>query len=40
MPATCGAAKLFPVATVEPPSFQAIGTSTPQAPNSTGGEGL
>ena len=35
----CGAAKLLPVATVEPPSFQAMGTSTPHAPNSTGGAG-
>ena len=38
--AMCGAAKELPVATVEPRSFQAIGTSTPQAPNSTGGRGL
>ena len=40
MPATCGEAKLLPVATVVPPSLQAMGTSTPQAPNSTGGDGL
>ena len=29
MPAMCGAAKLFPVATIEPPLFQATLTSTP-----------
>jgi hypothetical protein len=40
MPATCGAANLLPVATFEPPSIQAIATSTPHAPNSTGGDGL
>ena len=36
----CGAANELPVATVMPPSRQATGTSTPQAPNSTGGLGL
>src|SRR5688572_26017215 len=36
----CGAAKLLPVATVVPPSFQPIGTSTPHAPTSTRDAGL
>ena len=39
-PATCGAANELPVATIRPPSRQATSTSTPWAPNSTGGSGL
>lgn len=39
IPAMCGAAKLFPV-TVERPPRQATSTSSPYAPNSTGGAGL
>ena len=38
-PAMCGAAKLFPVATMVPPSDQATSRSIPGAPNSTGGCG-
>ena len=36
----CGVAKLFPVATIVLPLIHATGTSTPHAPNSTGGRGL
>ena len=36
-PAMCGAAKELPVAIIRPPSRQATSTSTPWAPNSTGG---
>src|SRR5437762_12166797 len=39
-PAMCGAAKLFPVAMIRAASFQATSTSSPYAPNSTGGRGL
>ena len=39
-PATCGAAKLLPVAVIEPPFVHATRTSMPGAPNSTGGAGL
>jgi hypothetical protein len=40
MALTCGAAKLLPVAVIEPWSAQATSTSMPRAPNSTGGFGL
>ena len=36
----CGAAKLLPVAVIQPWSCQATRTSMPGAPNSTGGRGL
>ena len=40
MPVTWGAAKLLPVAVIQPPSAYATRTSIPGAPNSTGGSGL
>src|SRR4051812_43960579 len=40
IPVMCGAAKLFPVLLMELPFSQATSTSTPGAPNSTGGAGL
>src|SRR5919107_363007 len=40
MPVMCGAAKLLPVAVIQPPSAHATRTSMPDAPNSTGGSGL
>ena len=39
MPVMCGAAKLLPVAVIQPPSSHATSTSIPGAPNSTGGSG-
>ena len=39
-PVMWGAAKLLPVAVIQPPSDHATLTSMPGAPNSTGGEGL
>ena len=40
IPATCGAAKLFPVQRSVPPPGQATSTSTPRAKSSTGGSGF
>src|SRR5439155_1104674 len=39
MAAMCGAAKLLPVARIDPPPGQATSTSMPRAKNSTGGVG-
>src|SRR5262245_61375756 len=39
-PARCGAANELPVARIRPPPRHATSTSTPYAPNSTGGAGL
>ena len=40
MPATWGAAKELPVATIVVPAIQATGTSMPRAPHSAGGSGF